>query len=48
MTSVARTAAGQQQVLEHLHVLANYQWDQKPLLSLVLVGLPELWRAAIA
>lgn len=33
----------QQQVLEHLHVLANYEWDQKPLLSLVLVGLPELW-----
>jgi type II secretory pathway predicted ATPase ExeA len=33
----------QQQVLEHLHVLANYQWDQKPLLSMVLVGLPELW-----
>ena len=32
-----------QQVLEHLHVLANYQWDRKPLLSLVLVGLPELW-----
>ncbi|PRQ07216.1 ExeA family protein [Enhygromyxa salina] len=33
----------QQQVLEHLHVLANYQWDQKPLMSMVLVGLPELW-----
>jgi type II secretory pathway predicted ATPase ExeA len=33
----------QQQVLEHLHVLGNYQWDQKPLVSLVLVGLPELW-----
>lgn len=32
-----------QDVLEHLHVLANYQWDQKPLLTLVLVGLPELW-----
>ena len=30
-------------VLAHLHVLANYQWDQKPLLSLVLVGLPKLW-----
>ena len=30
-------------MLEHLHVLANYQWDQKPLLTLVLVGLPELW-----
>lgn len=32
-----------QDVLEHLHVLGNYQWDQKPLLSLILVGLPELW-----
>ena len=32
-----------QDVLEHLHVLANYAWDSKPLLSLVLVGLPELW-----
>jgi general secretion pathway protein A len=32
-----------QDVLEHLHVLANYEWDSKPLLSLVLVGLPELW-----
>lgn len=32
-----------QDVLDHLHVLANYHWDQKPLLSLILVGLPELW-----
>lgn len=32
-----------QDVLEHLHVLANYEWDRRPLLSLVLVGLPELW-----
>jgi type II secretory pathway predicted ATPase ExeA len=32
------------QVLEHLHILSNYAWDQKPLLSLVLVGLPDLWR----
>lgn len=32
-----------QDVLEHLHVLTNYEWDRKPLLSLVLVGLPELW-----
>lgn len=32
-----------QDMLEHLHVLANYEWDSKPLLSLVLVGLPELW-----
>lgn len=31
-----------QDVLDHLHVLANYEWDRKPLLSLVLVGLPEL------
>lgn len=31
-----------QDVLDHLHVLANYQWDRRPLLSLVLVGLPEL------
>jgi type II secretory pathway predicted ATPase ExeA len=31
-----------QDVLEHLHILANYEWDQKPLLSLVLVGLPEM------
>jgi general secretion pathway protein A len=32
-----------QDVLDHLHVLANYEWDSKPLLSLVLVGLPDLW-----
>ena len=32
-----------QDVLDHLHVLSNYGWDAKPLLSLVLVGLPELW-----
>jgi type II secretory pathway predicted ATPase ExeA len=32
-----------QDVLEHLHVLTNYEWDSQPLLSLVLVGLPELW-----
>jgi len=31
------------EVLGHLHVLANYDFDSKPLLSLVLVGLPELW-----
>lgn len=31
-----------QDVLEHLHVLANYEWDSAPLVSLVLVGLPEL------
>lgn len=32
------------EVLQHLHILSNYQWDQKPLLSIVLVGLPDLWR----
>lgn len=30
-----------QDVLEHLHILANYQWDSRALLSLVLIGLPE-------
>ncbi len=28
--------------LAHLHLLANFQWDQRPLLSMVFVGLPEL------
>jgi len=28
--------------LSHLHVLSNFQWDSRSLLSLVLVGLPEL------
>jgi len=28
--------------LAHLHLLANFQWDSKPLLSLIFVGLPEL------
>jgi len=32
----------QQTMLEHLHVLLNYQWDRKALLSVILVGLPEL------
>lgn len=32
------------EVLQHLHILSNYSWDQKPLLSVVLVGLPDLWR----
>ncbi len=32
-----------QDVLDHLHILANYEWDSKPLLTLVLAGLPELW-----
>lgn len=30
-----------QDVLEHLHIIANYEWDSKALLSLILVGLPE-------
>jgi len=29
-------------VLGHLHILLNYHWDSQPLLSLILVGLPEL------
>lgn len=32
----------QQDVLDHLHILLNYQWDSRSLLSLILVGLPEL------
>jgi type II secretory pathway predicted ATPase ExeA len=28
--------------LDHLHILLNYEWDSRPLLSLVLIGLPEL------
>jgi general secretion pathway protein A len=28
-------------VLAHLHILLNYEWDSRALLSLVLVGLPE-------
>jgi len=31
-----------QDVLDHLHIVTNYEWDRAPLLSLVLVGLPEL------
>lgn len=31
-----------QDVLDHLHILANYDWDSQPLLSLILVGLSEL------
>lgn len=31
-----------QDTLDHLHILLNYQWDSQPLLSLLLVGLPEL------
>jgi general secretion pathway protein A len=29
-------------MLAHLHILMNYEWDAKALLSLMLVGLPEL------
>jgi len=29
-------------MLAHLHILMNYEWDARALLSLVLVGLPEL------
>jgi len=32
-----------QDVLDHLHILANYQWDAKALWTVGLVGLPELW-----
>ena len=32
-----------QDTLDHLHILTNYGWDARPLLTLVLVGLPELW-----
>ena len=31
-----------QDTLDHLHILLNYEWDRRPLLSLVLVGLPEM------
>jgi general secretion pathway protein A len=31
-----------QDTLDHLHILLNYGWDSRALLSLVLVGLPEL------
>jgi len=31
-----------QDTLDHLHILLNYQWDSRALLSLLLVGLPEL------
>lgn len=31
-----------QDVLEHLHILANYEWDSRALLSIILVGLPEM------
>ena len=31
-----------QDTLDHLHVLLNFDWDSRSLLSLLLVGLPEL------
>ena len=31
-----------QDTLDHLHILLNYQWDSKALLTLILIGLPEL------
>lgn len=31
-----------QDTLDHLHILLNYNWDSRALLSLILVGLPEL------
>src|SRR5919205_1023751 len=31
-----------QDTLDHLHILLNYQWDSRALLSLILVGLPDL------
>ena len=33
----------QQDVLDHLHILLNFSWDSKALLSVVMIGLPELW-----
>jgi type II secretory pathway predicted ATPase ExeA len=30
------------EMLDHLHILQNYSWDSRAILSLVLVGLPEL------
>jgi general secretion pathway protein A len=31
-----------QDTLDHLHILVNYAWDSKALLSLILIGLPDL------
>ena len=31
-----------QDVLDHLHILMNFDWDSQALLSLILVGLPDL------
>jgi type II secretory pathway predicted ATPase ExeA len=37
-----------QDTLDHLHILLNYQWDSRALLSLVLVGLPDYATASVA
>ena len=31
-----------QDTLDHLHTLLNYAWDSRALLSIILVGLPDL------
>jgi general secretion pathway protein A len=31
-----------QDTLDHLHILLNYEWDSRALLSFILVGLPDL------
>ena len=31
-----------QDTLDHLHILLNYEWDKRALLSLILIGLPEM------
>jgi len=31
-----------QDTLDHLHILSNHDWDSKALMSLILIGLPEL------
>ena len=31
-----------QDTLDHLHILLNYSWDSRALLSLMLIGLPDL------
>ena len=31
-----------QDTLDHLHILLNYEWDSRALLTVILVGLPEL------
>ncbi|WP_244239474.1 ATP-binding protein [Corallococcus carmarthensis] len=37
-----------QDMLDHLHILLNYQWDSRALLSRILVGLPELESRLVA